>query len=155
EFGRNELHGPLQNLDRLRQPVEVDAFHLSVLIFEMESGHLPFGAPVENVDLVGAQSSSSVGRVDSSVPTADHHHNAAYFDIVGRFVVRDKLQRIDNLRPVFSRNTQPLHGAQAGSDEDQVEFVFQIFQRNAASDIDLAEFDSHGFDHGYFTQAIG
>ena len=54
-------------------PQEVHAFLFGVFVLEVERGHLPSVAPVEDDHTRRAQPPRRIGRVDRCVARADHH----------------------------------------------------------------------------------
>ena len=134
EFHANAPHpahvalAVVQDLDRVGEPVEFDAFLLRVVHFFDAARALGLGAPVDAVDLFGAEPLADAGGVHRGIAGADHsdapperqgrvmagiaraHHVAAGEQLVRRQHVVERI----------AGDAHELGIARAGADEDGV-----------------------------------
>ena len=160
ELGAEEFDGGgasvfFDDLDGLRHPMEADAFHLGVIVFELEGGHFVFTAAVEEVDVFRAQAKGGVGGVDGGVASADDDDGAAGSKVGQGLVAFDEAEGVDDAGEMVAGEAEAFHGAEADADEDEVEVALELIEGDSGADFGLAELDAHRADHVDFAEAVG
>ena len=160
ELGAEEFDGGGASIffddgDGLRHPMEADAFHLGVIVLELEGGHFGFAAAVDEVDIFRSQAKGGVGGVDGGVAAADDDDGAAGSKVGQGLVAFDEAEGVDDAGEVVAGEAEAFHGAEADADEDEVEFALQLIEGDVGADFGLAELDAHRADHFDFAEAVG